>query len=419
MLNHEHFRELCALAAIGQLTSDEDRELTQHLFECESCRTASLEYAHVVQHQLPKSDPIRWRIKGLLPNTAPDFEVRERFLARALTEGVEFSPEVSRTSGTAPVKPLDGTRSWPNVWAVAAVAAIAVLGAGFYRIGVHRGSMQGTVKTQEALAAENKALTQQLQQIREHADSLSAELKKVQATDSIDADSLQHITSRLALAREQSESLSAELQASEAKKAELAKTGQQKDALISDLNGRNNKLAREDADNLSARVVLESQVRELDQRIEQQASSFEQERELMMASKDVRQLMGARNLHILDVHDTDGEGRSAKAFGRVFYAEGQSLIFYAFDLPSGKLTPAKYSFQAWGEKESVSHSVRNLGTFVVDDHEQRRWVLKVTEPKLLKDIDSVFVTAESFTDAPEPHGKKLLYAYIVGQPNHP
>jgi len=419
MSNHEHYRELCALAAIGQLTSDEDRALTQHLFECEGCRTASLEYAHVVQHQLPKSDPIRWRMKGTLPKTAPDSEVRERFLARALTEGVEFSPEVIRTSTTKPAKASSLRQSWQPAWAAAAVAAVALLGVSFYRLEFHEGPTKESRRTEQALAAENSSLLQRLAQIDQHTGALSSEIEKLKASNSIDADSLQRITAELAHERAQSEDLSAQLQASEAKRAEMAKSAQQKDALISELNGESDKLAREDAENLAARVVLESQVRDLNQRIDQQTSSVEQERELMLVSKDVRQLMGARNLHILDVHDTDGEGRSAKAFGRVFYAEGQSLIFYAFDLPSGKLTPAKYSFQAWGEKESVSHSVRNLGTFVVDDHEQRRWVLKVTEPKLLKDIDSVFVTAESLTDAPEPRGKKLLYAYIVSQPNHP
>jgi len=129
--------------------------------------------------------------------------------------------------------------------------------------------------------------------------------------------------------------------------------------------------------------------------------------------------MGARNLHIMDVHDTDGAGNSAKAFGRVFYAEGQSLIFYAFDLPSGKLSVAKYTFQGWAQKESASHSVRNLGTFSVDDRDQRRWVLKVNDPQQLKGIDSVFVTAEAVGDVGAPKGKKLLYAFIVGEPNHP
>jgi hypothetical protein len=112
-------------------------------------------------------------------------------------------------------------------------------------------------------------------------------------------------------------------------------------------------------------------------------------------------------------------GRAAKAFGRVFYAEGESLIFYAFDLPSGGLTPAKYTFQAWGQREAEPLTVRNLGTFEVDDHEQRRWVLKIDDARLLKGIDSVFVTAESLRTTEAPRGKKLLYAYIGGQANHP
>jgi hypothetical protein len=121
----------------------------------------------------------------------------------------------------------------------------------------------------------------------------------------------------------------------------------------------------------------------------------------------------------MDVHDMGGGGKDVRAFGRVFYAEGQSLIFYAFDLPNGKLSPAKYTFQAWGQREAASQSARNLGTFQVDDHEQRRWVLKVTDTVLLTGIDSVFVTAESLDVAKSPSGKKLLYAYIAGQPNHP
>ena len=67
----------------------------------------------------------------------------------------------------------------------------------------------------------------------------------------------------------------------------------------------------------------------------------------------------------------------------------------------------------------MSDSVRNLGTFAIDDHEQRRWVLKVNNPKLLQGIDSVFVTAEVAGNVGEPRGKKLLYAFIVGEPNHP
>src|SRR5258708_20353343 len=108
----------------------------------------------------------------------------------------------------------------------------------------------------------------------------------------------------------------------------------------------------------------------------------------MAVGKDVRQLISARNLHILDVHDVDGGGKSAKAFGRVFYAEGQALIFYAFDLPSGKLMPVKYNFQAWGQREYAAHTIWSLGSFDIDVHVQRRWVLTVTDHSLFRCVIS-------------------------------
>ncbi len=93
MSSHEHFRELSALAAIGQLSSEEDRELSRHLRECSECRDAHGDYVHVVQHELPLADAVRSRIRSELRCTLPDAEIRDRFLARARAEGIEFSAE--------------------------------------------------------------------------------------------------------------------------------------------------------------------------------------------------------------------------------------------------------------------------------------------------------------------------------------
>jgi len=47
-------------------------------------------------------------------------------------------------------------------------------------------------------------------------------------------------------------------------------------------------------------------------------------------------------------------------------------------------------------------------------------VFKCTDPKVLNDIDSVFVTLDSPQGDPShPHGPNLMYAYLRGQPNHP
>jgi hypothetical protein len=50
---------------------------------------------------------------------------------------------------------------------------------------------------------------------------------------------------------------------------------------------------------------------------------------------------------------------------------------------------------------------------------QRRWVLEVSDPKQLSDIDSVFGTLEPRECGEKPKGKKLLYAFLGGKANHP
>jgi hypothetical protein len=84
-----------------------------------------------------------------------------------------------------------------------------------------------------------------------------------------------------------------------------------------------------------------------------------------------------------------------------FVAEVEILVFYAFDLPNRKFGPAKYFFLAWSQQEATPQSPRHLGSFEVDDGQQRRWVLRVDDPKLLTGIDSVFVTAEALGGYPE------------------
>ena len=416
MPNHEIYRELSALAAIGQLSSAENKELEHHLEECDTCREAYNGYAFVIQNRLPQADSLRWRISSSVPRVASDPDIRDLFVARARAQGVEFSSEVDRTQSLALGRVWWG---WRPAMGIAATVFVIVMGmwvSRSYRLAPRSTATPGAAYTP---TAENSNLRAELAAVREDIKLRTFELERMKREELVSQESVKELGKLLAESSSRADQLSLQLQQLEAKDKELASGSQQKDAVIADLGAKQDKLSRENDDNLSARVILESQVRDLTASLQQQTASVERERQLMAVSKDVRQLISARNLHILDVHDVDGGGKSEKSFGRVFYVEGQSLIFYAFDLPSGKLLPAKYSFQAWGQREYAERSIRNLGTFEVDDHEQRRWVLKVTDPALLRDIDSVFVTAEAKDDAKMPRGKKLLYAYIIGQPNHP
>jgi hypothetical protein len=130
--------------------------------------------------------------------------------------------------------------------------------------------------------------------------------------------------------------------------------------------------------------------------------------------------MASRNLHIVDVFDTDPKGKTRPAFGRIFLTEGKSLIFYAYDLNDPRVQNAGYHYRVWGKREGPSQHAKSLGIFYSDDKSQKRWVLQYDDPKVLQEIDSVFVTLEPPRGNPaQPKGEKLMYAYLKGQANHP
>src|SRR5205807_10069921 len=76
----------------------------------------------------------------------------------------------------------------------------------------------------------------------------------------------------------------------------------------------------------------------------------DRQQKLLATDHDIRDILGSRSLHIIDVYDVGGEGELERSFGRIFYTEGKSLIFYAFDLDQQKGLRRGAVFQAWGQK---------------------------------------------------------------------
>lgn len=125
-------------------------------------------------------------------------------------------------------------------------------------------------------------------------------------------------------------------------------------------------------------------------------------------------------MHIADVFDTDAKGKTRPALGRIFFTEGKSLIFYAYDLNDNRAQNAGYNYRDCGKKEGRGQQARSLGVFYSDDKTQKRWVFKYDDSKVLSEIGSVFVTLEPPGKNPSaPQGDKLLYAYLRNQAKHP
>jgi hypothetical protein len=60
--------------------------------------------------------------------------------------------------------------------------------------------------------------------------------------------------------------------------------------------------------------------------------TIDRQEELLGHDRDIRELMGARDLYIAEVYDVSTDGATQKPYGRVFYTKGKSLVFYAYDL---------------------------------------------------------------------------------------
>jgi hypothetical protein len=192
-----------------------------------------------------------------------------------------------------------------------------------------------------------------------------------------------------------------------------------------DLNGARGELSKAEVLASSNQATIDSlqyKLADRDARLTEVSASLDREREMLSAGREVRDIMGARDLHIVDVIDRDGKGHPRKAFGRAFYTQGKSLIFYAFDLPAKNTADGKFVYAAWGSNSNnlsskVAHS---LGIFYNDDQTQHRWAMKFDDPKTLEEIDTVFVTLEPAGHPfKAPTGKPILEAYFGTPPNHP
>jgi len=167
---------------------------------------------------------------------------------------------------------------------------------------------------------------------------------------------------------------------------------------------------------------LESELTDLRAATRDQDRRLKDDEQFLTSDRDIRELMGARKLYIADVFDVDSGSHTRKPFGRVFYTQNKSLVFYAFDLDHQAGVKNAGVFQVWGQRDAEANGAphaMNLGILYMDSESNRRWVLRSDDPKQLAEIDAVFVTVEPHGGSQKPTGKPLLYALLRKEANHP
>lgn len=437
--SHEYFDLLCAMAAANQASAEEERLLAEHLKSCRACQQSIEQYREIVWHVYEEGMSGEEATAGeedLESSRAPDeaaekSRAKERLLRglrgrRAVTLTAERSNQVERSGLASKVFTLRSAPAWAS-WAVAAslLIAVGVNSAQYWLSRRLSGDEQARAAVLEKelddlrgeLAAERAERSQSVQKappavedsaarkLRTENEALRQNLANSEAAREQQGRDFVALRDRERLLQSSLEVLQASKSGLETENTGLAEK-------VSELKEDVRKTQEE-------MTKLTAQNDALSQEALSKVKYVERQQKLLATDHDIRDILGSRSLHIIDVYDVSGEGELERPFGRIFYTEGKSLIFYAFDLDQQKGLKRGSVFQAWGQKAEGKESPRSLGTFYMDDSSQNRWVLRVDDGKALSRIDYVYVTDSSRKESVKPKGKPLLSAFLNGPANHP
>jgi hypothetical protein len=440
MDSHEEYLELCAASTAGELSVEEERKLEEHLAACASCRRARHEFESAVQRAVPTlADDLSSPSEG--PDPAWSVEQAEAaFFQRLESElhtlrsgqGAIQEPESEPAGRRFTYRP--SRIPWNQLWMpVAACALLAIaLGIVTYRSGLKRRA--DTAQKQTVMTAQSATSLED--QISNFGYERAQLLAKLADDDRAIKDLKQEVAEQNAEIKQlkpTNDSATARTLSGTQPAANVAAGNSRRDAELSaaqtnllQLQARVDALSQERENAAQHVLVLEAKVDELTERVRDREQALDQDqgeiakqRGLLEKDRDIRELMGARDLYIAEVHDVGGNGQADKTYGRIFYTKGKSLIFYAYDLDQEADLKNPNTFQAWGRRGADKQQALSLGVFYEDNTSKKRWILKFDDPKALATIDAVFVTVEPNGGSHHPSGKELLFVYLRVSPNHP
>lgn len=421
----EEFAELCALSTSGELNAEELTELNEHVAICNSCAALLREYtslAHVGMARLASE------LAAEAESLYPYHEKKAEHRLTASLHAVQPNEQPALCSSIhPPILPGYWRRNRGFILFAGATAVFLVCIAGAFKLGrnlVH--DSPTTVPAAIALpptAAPNidKAAMQvtmaTAQKSLEEITAREAEAeKRIAELSSVKVSLLAEIDGFAKKDQATSGSLVAITQQRNGLQQQLNNTSKSLQQVKQDLNQA--QLDRQGA--LFRAATLEAEVNELHAEVSEANHTASNDENFLAQDRDIRELMGARQLYIADVFDVQNDGQRSRPSGRVFYTKGKSLIFYAFDLQAQPGYREAKAFQAWGKPDIASAKPISLGIFYMDSEQNRRWVLKSSDPNVLAQINAVFVTVEPHGGSQKPTGKPFLEAYLHSlPPNHP
>ena len=411
---HDEFVALVALFYSGELTDEEWALLQVHLAYCDTCRSTFEQYKHIVSNVIPV----------MAASAAAEIYSLSRESERAIAEAERRLMTQLGAMPSPKAPPATQKQSWRILAATLAACALVVVALASVHL-VRQKSQPPAHANPSPPAAMPSASTASA---GSNEDTRQA-MKRAQ----------QEVTKRqqqLAVANERTEqpkssdpALQRQVNVDHVQQQQLASEkdalSQQLAAAQADVQSLRDKVAstQANADQQTARTTsLEAKVRELNVALDETNTALSDkdrilalDKDFLAHDRDIRDLIGARNLYIADIFDMNENGKTAKPFGRIFYTKDRSLVFYGFDLEKQSGLKQSVAFQAWGSGSDKQPT--SLGLFYQDDS-HKRWVLRCNDAKTLARMNMVFVTVEPPGGSVKPTGKQLLRAYLQIQANH-
>ena len=426
---HSEFLELCAVSTAGQLTDEEQEKLQEHLVVCQSCRETLKQYDAVVNRAIPAiaAQEASEHPAHVEADSCWSEEEAEKALFKRLEQPTRPNGANEIFPGPHRLPRFSSKSTWRQVWMHYGIGILLFVTLSFYayRVGIHRGVESAklvptpTSPNQSSLEAQLSDAGHERQLARaqiEQRDKTITELRRQMA---------QYLGEIKQLKAAQ-DWLENDLRTSETARQDLTQESialaQKLDAALSGsqaLQQKLDSLEQESAEDSTRAKALDAKVGELTRLLGEREVALNEKDELLAHDRDIRELMGARDLYIAEVHDVARDGKTQIPYGRVFYTKGKSLIFYAYDLERQAELKRASSFQAWGRRGPDRQQAINLGVFYQDSAGKTRWILKCDDAKTLEQIDAVFVTVEPNGGSHKPTGKSLLFASLKIEPNHP
>ena len=431
---HDEFLELCAVSTSGQLSEEDQRRLREHLVVCPSCREALQQYEAIIRHAIPaigaEETPENLEAGPHWSEKQAESALFERIARDEGGGGIERNgpiPPQRETSARRVLAP-ESAAAWRSVWTLyaAGILIFVALAVCAYQVGIRRGTNAAKVTAPHPDTHSQSSLEEKLSDTSHEREVARAQ---VEQRDSVIADlrrQLEQQSAKMNQMKASQEQSDVALRNADAGRQELIQKQTEAEQKFNAaqlsaqaLQTKLDSIAEQPSQDAKRAATLDARVNELTNLLRQRDATVDQQQELLAHDRDIRELMGARDLYVAEVYDVARTGATQKPYGRVFYTKGKSLIFYAYDLDQQNVAKKASTFQVWGQRGSEREQAFPLGIFYEDNASKKRWVLKLDDPKLLAQVDAVFVTIEPNGGSRKPSGKPLLFAYLRVDPNHP